>query len=193
MKTWIDPLHFNISHIYTMSNLTTACLIMTHSDTYQNGSRVNISVHFKSFPNMGAVSWRILVAAAIALSSGNVLVYCLSQRPTMTRRTAMFWGAGMTALTTTTSQAPPVSAYERRDVGDETRSAEQAAYNLQAYETNNRLEREGFKLETQAEQKASLMAALSDYVYEPTATTTTKSRNSKGTIHSSRSGDKATK
>lgn len=64
--------------------------------------------------------------------------------------------------------APSAFAYERRDVGGEDRSPEQAAYNLQAYETNNRLEREGFKLDTAEEQKASLMAALSDYAYEPT-------------------------
>jgi hypothetical protein len=40
-----------------------------------------------------------------------------------------------------------VNAYERRDVGDETSSAETKAMNDQAYETNNRLERDGFVLE----------------------------------------------
>jgi hypothetical protein len=40
-----------------------------------------------------------------------------------------------------------VNAYERRDVGDENSSAETKAMNDQAYETNNRLERDGFKLE----------------------------------------------
>lgn len=61
----------------------------------------------------------------------------------------------------------PVMAYERRDVGGEGRSAATAAMNIQAYETQNRLEREGFKLETQAEQQASLTAALSEYSYDP--------------------------
>jgi hypothetical protein len=85
---------------------------------------------------------------------------------------------------------PPAAwAYERRDVGDETRSAESAAYNIQAYETNNRLEREGMKLETQAEQKASLTAALAEYSYAPTTTSTNKKdgRGSSSSTKSSRS------
>lgn len=61
----------------------------------------------------------------------------------------------------------PSVAYERRDVGGDNPSPETAAMNIQAYETQNRLEREGFKLETQAEQKASLTAALQEYSYEP--------------------------
>lgn len=60
------------------------------------------------------------------------------------------------------------NAYERRDVGGPERSPDQAAYNDQAYETNNRLEREGLKLETAEEQKASLTAALSEYNYSAT-------------------------
>ncbi len=40
-----------------------------------------------------------------------------------------------------------VNAYERRDVGDATSSGETKAMNDQAYETNNRLEREGLVLE----------------------------------------------
>ena len=47
-------------------------------------------------------------------------------------------------------------------------SPEQRAFNEQAYETNNRLERDGLKMETQAEQKASLSAALSEYSYGST-------------------------
>jgi hypothetical protein len=39
------------------------------------------------------------------------------------------------------------NAYERRDVGGESASAETKAMNIQASETNNRLERDGFKLE----------------------------------------------
>jgi hypothetical protein len=85
---------------------------------------------------------------------------------------------------------PAALAYERRDVGDETRSAESAAYNIQAYETNNRLERQGMKLETQAEQKASLTAALAEYSYAPTTTSTTNKkdngRGSSGTTKSNR-------
>jgi hypothetical protein len=40
-----------------------------------------------------------------------------------------------------------VNAYERRDVGDETSSGETKAMNDQAFETNNRLERDGLVLE----------------------------------------------
>jgi hypothetical protein len=65
-------------------------------------------------------------------------------------------------------------AYERRDVGGETRSPESAALNDQAYETNNRLEREGLVLETAQQQKANLMSALSDYSYSPSTSSNTK-------------------
>ena len=67
----------------------------------------------------------------------------------------------------------PAGAYERRDVGGANRSPEQAAFNEQAYQTNNRLEKQGFKLDTAEEQKASLTAALADYSYS--GTTSTKS------------------
>ena len=60
------------------------------------------------------------------------------------------------------------SAYERRDVGGTERSPEQAAYNEQAYETNNRLEKAGLKLETREEQSKALTAALGEYSYSST-------------------------
>lgn len=41
----------------------------------------------------------------------------------------------------------------------------------------DRLEKAGFRLETQAEQSASLTSALSDYTYDATATS--KSKNNK--------------
>jgi hypothetical protein len=41
----------------------------------------------------------------------------------------------------------PAHAYDRRDVGGEDASPVTKAMNLQAYETNNRLERAGLKLE----------------------------------------------
>lgn len=71
------------------------------------------------------------------------------------------------------------SAYERRDVGGAGRSPEQAAYNEQAYETNNRLERSGLKLETAQEQSASLTATLSEYSYSATPSKGTKDKNAK--------------
>lgn len=63
----------------------------------------------------------------------------------------------------------PAVAYERRDVGGADRSPEQWAFNEAAYQTNNRLERDGLKLETAEEQKASLSAALSEYSSKPAA------------------------
>lgn len=65
--------------------------------------------------------------------------------------------------------AQVASAYERRDVGGEGMSPEQRALNEQAFATNNRLEKDGLKMETQAEQKASLTAALSEYSYGETS------------------------
>lgn len=77
-------------------------------------------------------------------------------------------GGTSLAVVVLTTHPSASQAYERRDVGGENRSPETAAMNIQAYETQNRLEAEGFKLETQAEQKASLTAALADYAYSPT-------------------------
>ena len=63
-------------------------------------------------------------------------------------------------------------AYERRDVGAEgSRSAETYAYNLQAYKTNNRLEAEGFKLDTREEEQARLSAAMSSFSYDSVTNT----------------------
>jgi hypothetical protein len=77
--------------------------------------------------------------------------------------------AAAVGVATMSSSPTPAFAYERRDVGGENSSPETAAFNIQAYETNNRLEREGMKLETQAEQQASLTAALKDYPYSTPA------------------------
>jgi hypothetical protein len=63
----------------------------------------------------------------------------------------------------------PASAYERRDVGGSDRSAATAAMNDQAYQTNNRLEQSGFKLDTREEEQARLSSALSSFSYDSTA------------------------
>jgi hypothetical protein len=61
-------------------------------------------------------------------------------------------------------------AYERRDVGDdETRSSLSAAFNDQAYKTNNRLEQDGFKFDTREEEKAKLSDALASFSYDASA------------------------
>lgn len=56
-------------------------------------------------------------------------------------------------------------AYER-DIGGAGRSAESAAFNIQARETNARLERDGFKLDTKEEETARLSGALSSFSYD---------------------------
>jgi hypothetical protein len=73
----------------------------------------------------------------------------------------------------------PAVAYERRDVGGEDRSPEQWAYNEQQFQTNNRLERDGLKLETAEEQKASLSSALSEYSKAPAAPAAGKTNKDK--------------
>eukprot|EP00536_Pseudo-nitzschia_multiseries_P002011 jgi/Psemu1/182594/e_gw1.26.93.1 len=76
-----------------------------------------------------------------------------------------------------------VNAYERRDVGEEgSRSAATAAFNEQAFKTNNRLEAEGFKLDTVEEDKAKLSAAMASFSYE--STTSTKKKTGYGSIPS---------
>mmetsp|Transcript_3306 Transcript_3306/g.6013 ORF Transcript_3306/g.6013 Transcript_3306/m.6013 type:complete len:167 (-) Transcript_3306:4340-4840(-) len=66
-------------------------------------------------------------------------------------------------------------AYER-DVGGEGRSSESYAMNLQARETNARLERDGFKLDTKEEEAKRLSDAFATFSYEPTG----DGKNTKG-------------
>ena len=75
------------------------------------------------------------------------------------------------------------SAYPRRDVGDENRSAATAAMNDQAYRTNNRLEQQGFKLDTPEEEQARLSSAMSSFSYDD-ATTKKKGSKSKSSSKS---------
>lgn len=77
-------------------------------------------------------------------------------------------------------------AYERRDVGEEgSRSAATYAMNEQAFITNNRLEAEGFKLDTREEEKAKLSAAMASFSYDSSTSSKKKtgygSNNSKAT------------
>ncbi|GAX10797.1 hypothetical protein FisN_1Hh338 [Fistulifera solaris] len=60
----------------------------------------------------------------------------------------------------------PVNAYERRNVGGDNPSAATYALNEQALKTNNRLEAEGYKLQTEAEQTAEAKSFLSSYSYD---------------------------
>ena len=82
------------------------------------------------------------------------------------------------------------SAYEFVDVGGGEGSAETKAMNIQAYETNNRLEKGGFRLDTPAAQQQTLTEALSGYSYEPKPNKTTRSTSSTKTSSQNRSPTK---
>lgn len=74
------------------------------------------------------------------------------------------------------------SAYPRRDVGDPaTRSPITAAMNDQAFKTNNRLEQQGFKLDTFEEEQARLSSAMASFSYDDAVTKKKKSGSKKGT------------
>lgn len=65
------------------------------------------------------------------------------------------------------SFGPQAAAAYERDVGaDGTRSSTTAAMNIQAKQTNARLEKDGFKLDTKEEEKARLADAMSSFSYE---------------------------
>ena len=73
------------------------------------------------------------------------------------------------------------SAYPRRDVGDPaTRSAATAAMNDQAYKTNNRLEQQGFKLDTYEEEQARLSTAMASFSYDDATSKKKKSGSKNG-------------
>ena len=109
-------------------------------------------------------------------------VSCLSQgcntrRALLNRVPAAVAAFGMTFLLNfdhgskygcTICQVGPqsASAYEMREIGDSDRSALTEAMNRQAYETNNRLDRSGFKLDSPEEEKARLSYALSSFSYD---------------------------
>ena len=93
-----------------------------------------------------------------------------------TRRVIIATAPFLVATATTTTAA--ANAYERRNVGGEGRSPETAAMNEQAYQTSNRLEQQGFKVESLEEQKATLSAALSDYSYDNNRSSSSSSSSS---------------
>jgi hypothetical protein len=68
----------------------------------------------------------------------------------------------------------PASAYEMREVGGADRSGVTQAMNKQAFETNNRLERAGFKLDTRESEKARLADALSSFSYDSSSSSSKK-------------------
>lgn len=78
---------------------------------------------------------------------------------------------------------PSANAYEFREIGGADRSAETAAMNIQARETNARLLRDGFKLDSREEEASRLSDALSSYSYSGTSG---NSRSSQGNSKSGR-------
>mmetsp|Transcript_26136 Transcript_26136/g.61383 ORF Transcript_26136/g.61383 Transcript_26136/m.61383 type:complete len:135 (+) Transcript_26136:158-562(+) len=76
-------------------------------------------------------------------------------------------------------------AYERRDVGaDGSRSADTYAFNEQAFKTNNRLEAQGFQLDTREQEKAKINAAMASFSYESATSSKKKPRNTNTSIQS---------
>jgi hypothetical protein len=81
-------------------------------------------------------------------------------------------------------------AYERRDVGGDDRSMITAAFNEQAFKTNNRLEAEGFKLDTREEEAKKLSDAMKSFSYD--SSTTSSSSNRKAVSNNRSSPNKST-
>lgn len=67
-----------------------------------------------------------------------------------------------------------------RDVGGKTMSPTTAAMNIQAKETNSRLERSGFKLDSKEEEGNRLNSALSSFSYDASTTKGTKASGGRG-------------
>ncbi len=107
----------------------------------------------------------IFIFVAVLLSEACAMVSKSSSRRAFLNQSGL---AGAFAF----GLAPGVAqAYERRDVGAEGQmSAETYAYNIQAYKTNNRLEAEGFKLDTREEEQARLSAAMASFSYDSATT-----------------------
>lgn len=78
------------------------------------------------------------------------------------------------------SMLPAAYAAEIRDVGaDGSRSATTAAQNIQARQTNARLEASGFKLDTLAEEEAKIQANLKNFSYDDVAFVNSKGSNNR--------------
>lgn len=67
-----------------------------------------------------------------------------------------------------------VSAFEARPVGGDNPGAVIASYNIQSVKTYDRLEKEGFKLDSREEEAARLSDALSSFSYPSTPTKNVK-------------------
>lgn len=74
----------------------------------------------------------------------------------------------------------PANAYYERDVGDEGRSSATAAFNIQARETNSRLEASGFQLDTKEEEMKRLNDALSSSAYDSFASSGSNKKKNVG-------------
>ena len=85
---------------------------------------------------------------------------------------ARFIAAGSAAAVTSVANNDAAMAYERRDVGDDNRSMITAAFNEAAYRTNNRLEAEGFKLDTREEEAKKLSDAMKSFSYDASTSST---------------------
>mmetsp|Transcript_62034 Transcript_62034/g.72538 ORF Transcript_62034/g.72538 Transcript_62034/m.72538 type:complete len:168 (+) Transcript_62034:3-506(+) len=87
------------------------------------------------------------------------------------RRTLLGQQLGILATTATAlvNIPSPAVAYDNRDVGGDSKSASTAAQNIQAKETNSRLEKSGYKLDTREEEAARLSDAMASFSYGDSA------------------------
>eukprot|EP00527_Entomoneis_sp_CCMP2396_P006732 CAMPEP_0198147142 /NCGR_PEP_ID=MMETSP1443-20131203/33382_1 /TAXON_ID=186043 /ORGANISM="Entomoneis sp., Strain CCMP2396" /LENGTH=149 /DNA_ID=CAMNT_0043811317 /DNA_START=72 /DNA_END=521 /DNA_ORIENTATION=+ len=105
------------------------------------------------------------VAGLAVVRQQQATAQVMDRRALLQKATASLGVFGVAAAAATLSPQP-VLAYERRDVGGENPSALTSAMNEQAYQTNNRLEAQGFKLDTPEDEKARLSAAMSSFSYD---------------------------
>lgn len=69
---------------------------------------------------------------------------------------------------------PAANAYIERDVGPPDRSTLTEAFNIRARETNARLEKEGFRMDTREEEAQRLSSAMSSSSYDSMTASTNK-------------------
>lgn len=119
---------------------------------------------WKHVPITSMAGYTAAIIAAVGDSSSSTTGDTMDEG-TLPQGHPTFSTKGWSRQTIPRITTPPAFAYERREVGGVNRSPETAAMNEQAYQTQNRLERDGFKLDSEEDQKALVGSLLSDYSY----------------------------
>ena len=133
---------------------------------------------------------KMKVPSSLSLALSVLTVLCLLCRPVCS------WSASDTRRSflakipaAVVVVGPAAHAYDA-EVGGRFRSAETSALNSQAKETNSRLERDGFKLDSREEEAAKISSALGSFSYEPTKTGRKGGSNTNGNSKSGSSSGK---